>query len=231
MEISQISPTYLTHLQLLHQILKRRNLLLRADADPHQINTMLETLDQQLTESAAEIFCLRLQVIHQLSAYAARYYSLLSQEQEALELSYQNFLQTHSKLTLEQAMHAYSQRLRESREDDFYRSQTTVGPHRDDFQILINNSDARTYASQGQQRSAIVAIRLAEIQLMHDFTSQTPILLLDDITSELDEHRKIHLLSSLTPELQTIITATDRQPIVASFPMNNTFHVENGRVS
>ncbi len=231
MEISQVSPTYLTHLQLLHKILKRRNLLLRAEAEPNQINTMLDGLDQQLVESAAEIFHLRHQVIQQLSAHAARYYSLLSQEQEHLELSYQNFLETRSKLSPEQAMLAYSQRLRESREGDFYRAQTTVGPHRDDIQILINKNDARTYASQGQQRSAIIAIRLAEIHLMHDFTGQTPILLLDDITSELDEHRKIQLLSLLTQNLQTIITATDRQPITSRFPMDKTFHVENGGLS
>lgn len=231
MEISQISSTYLTHLQRLHQILKRRNLLLRAEVDAGQINTMLDSLDQQLVESAAEIFRLRYQVIQQLSAYASRYYSLLSQEHEHLKLLYQNFLETSSELSLAQATDAYSQRLHERREDDFYRAQTTVGPHRDDLQILINNGDARIYASQGQQRSAIIALRLAEIHLMQDFTGQTPLLLLDDITSELDEHRKIHLLSSLTQNLQTIITATDPQIITDRFPMDRTFHIENGRLA
>jgi DNA replication and repair protein RecF len=230
MEISQISSSYLANLQRFYQILKRRNLLLKSEPTHEQITTMLETLDHQLAESAAEIFRLRQVVIQHLSSHAARYYSLLSEGHEQLMLSYQNFLEHPGELSPEETMLAYSRRLRETREDDLYRAQTTIGPHRDDLQVLINNNDARTYGSQGQQRSAAISIRLAEIHLMQNFTGQTPVLLLDDITSELDEVRTTHLLSSLISNLQTILTATDPEVVTVYFPSLNAFHVENGGV-
>jgi DNA replication and repair protein RecF len=111
-----------------------------------------------------------------------------------------------------------------------YRGNTNAGPHRDDFRITIGGQDARIYGSQGQQRSAMIALRLAEINLMKAYTGLTPILLLDDIVSELDERRRLHFLSLLDPNLQTFITGTDADTLRGALPVEKTFQICNGRI-
>ena len=108
---------------------------------------------------------------------------------------------------------------------------TTVGPHRDDIGFLIGDMDIRKYGSQGQQRTAALSLKLSEIELVKLATHDTPILLLDDVLSELDKHRQNYLLDSIH-DIQTLITCTGLDEFVNHrFSINKVFHVQNGHVS
>ncbi len=231
MEGCQINHSYLYHLQRYAQVLRQRNALLKSNIDEQDLVNSLDTWDEQLAVSAAEIFCFRRDFIKRLARAAQKLYSGIADSNETLDLAYDNFIGTDDTgLNAAAAEELYRIALRRSRGEDLYRGLTTCGPHRDDFHILIGGQDARTFASQGQQRSAIIALRLAEIQLMQEYTGRTPLLLLDDIVSELDEHRRHHFLSLLKPRLQTFITGTDADTLRGSLPVEKTFHIHAGNI-
>ena len=108
--------------------------------------------------------------------------------------------------------------------------QTTVGPHRDDFSFMVGNIDIRKFGSQGQQRTAALSLKLSEIELVRKITKDNPILLLDDVLSELDSNRQNYLLSTIG-EIQTIITCTGLDEFVNNrFEIDKVFQIENGKI-
>lgn len=120
--------------------------------------------------------------------------------------------------------------MKESQEKDIRSKITSVGPHRDDFSFIVNGIDIRKYGSQGQQRTAALSLKLSEIELVKKMTKDTPVLLLDDVLSELDSNRQNYLLSSLG-DIQTIITCTGLDEFVNNrFEINKIFKVTNGVV-
>lgn len=127
-------------------------------------------------------------------------------------------------MTLEQA-------LNRSRERDIRIKSTSVGPHRDDICFMIGDMDIRKYGSQGQQRTAALSLKLSEIELVKQMIHDTPVLLLDDVLSELDKHRQNYLLDSIH-DVQTLITCTGVEDFVNHrFSINKVFHVQNGQVT
>ena len=121
--------------------------------------------------------------------------------------------------------------LKKNRERDIRMKSTSAGPHRDDIGFLTGDMDIRRYGSQGQQRTAALSLKLSEIELVRLATHDTPILLLDDVLSELDKHRQNYLLDSIH-DIQTLITCTGVEDFVNHrFSINKVFHVQNGQVT
>ena len=231
MEGCQMDHNYLYHLQRYALILRQRNALLKSSMEDSELAESLEVWDEQIASPASEIFCFRREFLKKLSFASSNIYNGIADSSEVLTLEYDNFLgRSETTLNREVAEALCMDLMRRSRAEDIYRGTTTCGPHRDDFRIIIDGQDARAFASQGQQRSAIIALRLAEIALMKQYTGLSPILLLDDIVSELDEKRRRHFLKLLDPSLQTFITGTDSDALQDVLPVEKSFQIVGGRI-
>lgn len=232
-ELSQVSANYLHHLQVYNRVLAQRNSLLRDIAEKGHPAGMLDVWDEQLVAAGAEIVARRVHAMDRISALAAQYHSTLADARESLTLDYQSSAwepgQPVAVNTIAQRM---SEQLRRVRSDDLRRSQTTTGPHRDDIIFRIDGRDARLFASQGQQRTAVLALKFAELGYMRAELDEYPVLLLDDVASELDPNRRHFLLNSVQDEVQSFVTCTDLTDLTArEWPANHRlFHVKAGTV-
>lgn len=190
--LSQIRPTHYYALQRYARALKQRNELLRA-----QVYEALDDFDETLARAGAEVMRHRAWYIERLTEAAGETHARIAGGREALSLEYRPG-----------AGDDMLERLRANRAADMRRMSTSVGAHRDDIGILIDGRDARVFGSQGQQRTAALSLRLSELRVMRDACGEWPILMLDDVMSELDPARRRSLVDSLE-EVQTIITCTD----------------------
>ena len=202
MELGQIKPIYLSDLSSYNHVLKQRNSYLKTS---HNINeTFLSVLDEQLVEYGFRVMLHRSEFIKKLEAFGRKKHFEISE----------TFLQA----------------LEKSRSRDLFKKNTGVGPHRDDMVFLINGVDA-SFASQGQHRSLVLSIKLAEIELMESITKESPILLLDDVMSELDNTRQLKLLETISQNTQTFITTTSLGHL-QNLPDNlSVFTVNDGQIS
>jgi len=193
MELSQIDVPYLHALQHYRQALKQRNELLRT----HKVDeALLDVWDEQLVHHGQAIVQARQGFLSQLGALAQTAYAHITGG-ERLDVTYQPDVPSDLKPALAKA-----------RASDIRRQMTTHGPHRDDFDINVNRQLARSFASQGQQKAASLALKLAELALVRERTGEHPILMLDEVLSELDEKRARMLFSSIDPEVQCFVTTT-----------------------
>ncbi len=215
--ISRTDRSYFRDLQEFWRILAHRNRLLKKlRSDPgrrgaesfHSPQAQLEVWDQALSEQAAALLEKRLDYTARLTAYAALSLQHLTASREALDIQYRGFTGLEASLDRSGIAELYRERLARSREDDLLRGSTSQGPHRDDLLITLNGSDARLYASQGQQRSAVLALKIAELMLLNEITGEKPILLLDDVMSELDSSRRSRLMEVIRDH-QVFLTATE----------------------
>jgi DNA replication and repair protein RecF len=196
MELSQVSAPYLGALQQFRQVLRQRNELLRTQpVDPN----LLEVWDAQFVTHATVLMGERAQFVAELAEKARAAYSGIAGDEE-LQILYQPDVAEAGDL---------HRVLRKSRDSDIRRQMTTHGPHRDDVEFRIAGTLARTFASQGQQRTAALAVKLAEAALLHARTGEHPILMLDEALSELDDLRSERLFSSIHPDIQCLITTAD----------------------
>lgn len=196
MELSQLYPAYLRALQEYRQLVKQRNELLRQrkpDAD------MLDAWDAQLAKHGEVIVRERARFIERLGALAADAYAKLA-EDEALSLRYKPDIKVGA---------PYLDLLGAARESDLRHQVTERGPHRDDIEFAIESKAARRMASQGQQRTAALAVKLAELEFVREHTGEYPLLMLDDALSELDAARSARLLTLLPSDAQCFLTTTD----------------------
>jgi len=206
-EISGAMPGYLPVLKKYRRILAQRNALLKEIAYSASMASLLDTWDGQLAETGARVMTYRLSYLKQLNQVARKLHSELSSGAEKLALFYQNNLIDH--FVEREAIEAvFRQRLTEGRNEDIKRGSTQYGPHVDDIVVHINGREARKYASQGQQRTAAVALKLSQMDIYHAVNGDYPVVLLDDILSELDERRQENILSVLDRS-QSFITCTD----------------------
>ncbi len=195
MELAQISPPYLSALQHYRQALKQRNELLRQrKMDP----ALLSPWEVQLCEQARVIHEHREAYIAELSKRATEKYTAIA-EQEHLELRYAPDVADPSLLL---------ETLERNRESDQRRQTTQHGPHRDDIGIRLDDQPARTHASQGQQKSIVLALKLAEVDLIRSRIGENPILMMDEVMAELDSKRSASLLEAMTPDVQCLLTTT-----------------------
>ena len=220
LELSQIDKVYLSNLSNYNRIINQRNSLLKELYHQDHLMDTLDIWDMQLAEYGTKVIESRKQFIRQVNQIIADIHYRLTGGRERIELSYESSL---GSLSLEQA-------LKKNRERDIRMKSTSVGPHRDDLCFLSGDLDIRKFGSQGQQRTAALSLKLSEIELVKEVIKDTPILLLDDVLSELDKHRQNYLLDSIH-DIQTLITCTGVDEFVNyRFEVNKVFHVQNGQV-
>lgn len=209
MEISQISPGYYRELLLYNRAVMQRNLLLKKMRYENGIS--VEEWDRQIASFAASIVKRRLQALHKMSILSGIIHKRLSNEEEKLAVSYRQPYYQQTVHTADNMVDAawYYKLLKDRMEEDIYRASTSIGPHRDDLCFQINGADVKKYGSQGQQRTAVLSLKLSELEFIKSEVGEYPILLLDDVMSELDETRRQALLRYVRGRIQTFITTTD----------------------
>jgi len=226
--ISQISPTYLHQLQTYQLILKQRNELLKQIKDKHATNDLLAPWDEQLLEAGAGLMRKREEVIARLALFARKRHGELTNSEEYLDIGYKkSFECTNS----EDLISCYRNALSQSLYADTLRGSTSSGPHRDDLTVLINNFDAKRFGSQGQHRTATLSLKLAELELIRDEVDELPIVLLDDVASELDRNRATFLFNLLDKlNVQVFATTTQLDNLCVNLSECAIFRVKSGTV-
>lgn len=208
--LCQMDKLYLYDLSKYNKILNNRNRLLK---DIQYKNDLMDTLsvwDMQLLEYGKKIMQKRKDLIKNINFLSCNIHKKLTGEKEELLLHYEPSIQEDE----------FYETLLKNREKDIKFKNTSIGPHRDDILFQINQIDIRKYGSQGQQRTAALSLKLSEIELVKKYIKNTPILLLDDVLSELDANRQTYLLDCIN-DIQTIITCTGLDDFV-----NNRFHID-----
>jgi DNA replication and repair protein RecF len=206
-EFSQMSPKYLYIANQYRNVLKQRNQYLKQLQTKQAKDTVfLDVLTEQLVGFGSELVARRLLLVDRLSAAAAPIHADITQGNEQLVIGYVSQLGAEELVDQESIAAAMLARFVRLRQREMMMGTTLLGPHRDDLQFMVNEHDVATFGSQGQQRTTALAVKLAEIDLMKDETGEYPILLLDDVLSELDTNRQTHLLTAMQDKVQTFIT-------------------------
>lgn len=214
MEIGQVSPRYMHDLSSYQKILQQRNHYLKQLQKQKDRNTtMLEVLTSQLTEVAAKIIIKRFEFLDLLQKWAEPIHKGISRGLETLEIQYKASIDVSEKTELSKMVEVYEQKFAKIRDREIERGMTLAGPHRDDLLFFVNGKDVQTFGSQGQQRTTALSLKLAEIELIHSEIGEYPILLLDDVLSELDDFRQSHLLNTIQGKVQTFVTTTSVEGI------------------
>lgn len=220
LELCQLDPLYLSDLASYHHVLNQRNRLLKDLSFHSSQNDLLDVWDLQMIRYGKSIIEKRMQFVQELNEIAADIHRNLTGGSEMLELIYEPDTQAEK----------LDEVLEQNRDKDRRMKLTSAGPHRDDLNFMINTRDIRKYGSQGQQRTAALSLKLSEIYLVKKKIKDTPVLLLDDVLSELDSHRQNYLLECLH-DLQTLVTCTGLDDFIShQFQINKVFQVVNGKV-
>ncbi len=221
MELCQLDSFYLYNLNHYNKIVNQRNKLLKDMYMNPELRDTLAIWDSQLVSFGSKIIERRKLFTDQLNEIIYDIHKKLSGGKEDIYVSYEPDVSIES----------FENRLKANQERDIKLKQTTAGPHRDDFSFMNNNIDIRRFGSQGQQRTAALSLKLSEIELVKKIAKDTPILLLDDVLSELDSNRQNYLLNSIG-DIQTIITCTGLEEFVNNrFEVNKIYKVTNGVVA
>lgn len=220
MELCQLSRVYYYDLQQYYRILKQRNNLLKEIQKKPSLQETLFVWDEQMVEYGERIIAARRRFLVRLDEIAAEKLARLTGGRDSLQTLYRPNCEEGS----------FAERLHRNLERDILFGATQSGPHKDDISFLVNGREAKVYGSQGQQRTTALAARLAEIDLIREETGELPVLLLDDVFSELDESRQKYLLESIDG-LQAFVTCTGIEDSVRKYiSRDNLFYVENGNI-
>lgn len=224
-ELCQIKPIYYKNLARYKKILQHRNSLLKQE----NINEdVLAVWNEELAEYGSKIILERKGFIERLNKISCEINKSITNGKEALEIEYDSNVKCQPSL-IEQKGYFIDQ-LNKNIKNDIFRRNTTVGPHKDDLKICVENIDIRHFGSQGQQRTAALSLKLAEIKLIKEETGEEPVLLLDDVLSELDSERQSFLINSLD-NVQLFITTTEiGEELKRNLPEGYTFSVQKGNV-
>ena len=214
-EFGQINAEYLYFASKYKQVLQQKNNYLKqlASGAAHDI-LFLDVLSDQLAGVAAEVIVRRFKFLKFLDHYAQNAYTSISSSNEKLKINYRPSVRD---ITEDDDVEIVYQKLlasfQKNKQMELLKKTTLSGPHRDDIEFELDGKDAHLYGSQGQQRTIALSVKLAEIQLVHHLTSEYPLLLLDDVMSELDHSRQSALLNYIHGKTQTFITTTDLEGI------------------
>lgn len=225
--LCQLKPNYAKVLAKYNHTLQQRNALLKDIQFHPELLDTLDVWDDRLSSYGAAVVAERVKYTALLSEQSAEIYAGLSGNKEKLKINYiSNFGGYDGDAqTIKDLLKA---RFLESRRDDIFNKMTVAGPHRDDLQIQIDALSARAFGSQGQQRSAALALKLSEANIIKEITGEEPVILLDDVMSELDETRQDYILNHLGAR-QVFITCCDPTTVLRLCE-GRTFHMEEGRV-
>lgn len=221
MELCQLDNIYLYNLNNYNKIINQRNKLLKDMFMNPDLKETLNIWDMQLVSYGIKIIERRKVFVDQLNEIIYDIHKKLSGDREELRIVYEPNVEASD----------FERSMKNSQDRDIRAKMTTVGPHRDDFSIMVGDVDIRKFGSQGQQRTAALSLKLSEIELVKRITKDNPVLLLDDVLSELDSNRQNYLLNSIG-DIQTIITCTGLEEFVNNrFEINRVFNVSDGKVS
>jgi len=246
--LAQSTPAYARVLSEYNQALTQRNALLKMLGERSGNSDQLEVWDDALTRLGAQIILWRIEAIQQIERLASRVHHELTHGSEILRLAYDpafdplpkpngqmglkiDTIIDRSGLELDEIQNGFRTRLRELRGEEIARGVTTIGPHRDDLRFLSNHIDLGDYGSRGQVRTALLALKLAEVNWMKDRTGEWPVILLDEVMAELDLQRRADLLQYIGESEQVLFTTTDLNLFTPEFTEQaEVWRVESGRV-
>lgn len=226
--ICRFKPRYANIYTRYNKILSQRNALLKSIAQNGGEN-MLEPWDLSLASWGAHLIFERLSYIKLLKEYSEKIYHGISSGQEELSINYKSSFGVFENDSVQEIENKLIDKLKSSRKEDINYRFTTAGPHRDDIEILINNKSARSYGSQGQQRSAVIALKLSEADILQQEKEEKPVIILDDVLSELDIERQKFLLNK-TKDRQVFISCCDKSA-VEYLEFGRVFYVDNGEIT
>ena len=246
--LAQSTPAYARVLSEYNQALTQRNALLKSLGERGGSGDQLEVWDDTLTRLGAQIILWRIEAIQQIDRLASRVHHELTRGKEILHLSYEpafdplpkpngqlglkiNTVIDRSGLELDEIRDGFRARLRELRREEIARGVTTIGPHRDEVRFLANEIDLGHYGSRGQVRTALLSLKLAEVNWMKDRTGEWPVILLDEVMAELDLYRRADLLKYVGESEQVLFTTTDLNLFPSDFAQKvEVWQVSGGKV-
>jgi DNA replication and repair protein RecF len=246
--LAQSTPVYARVLSEYNQALTQRNALLKTLGERGGNSDQLEVWDDTLTRLGAQLILWRIEAVHQLERLAARVHHELTHGSEILRLSYEPAFDPlpkperqlglkmetvidRSALKLNDIQDGFRDRLRELRSEEIARGVTTTGPHRDELRFIANDIDLGHYGSRGQIRTALLALKLAEVNWMKERTGEWPVILLDEVMAELDIQRRTDLLKYVGASEQVLFTTTDLNLFAADFVESaEVWKVHDGKI-
>ncbi len=226
--ISALYPKYSNNIVRYNAVLKQRNSTLKNyELSPKDNDILLDYYDEALAEAGTILTAMKRDYISKIKAHAYSAYASISDNKDELKLHYCSQV-CNGDETDEEVKARFIERLQKSRQTDVEKKMTTIGPHRDDIAFYINSKSARIFASQGQRRSAALAVKFAEAVISEEVTKEIPIIMLDDVMSELDQQRQHDLFKNLK-NCQTFITCCDKDQ-VRRFTEGKYFEIKNGEI-
>jgi DNA replication and repair protein RecF len=227
--LCQVEPRYCQALLKYRKVVAQRSALLKRIRDNLEEPQMLNYLDEQLTLLASQIIYERQRMVTTLNQYANEFQQAISGGREQLQIVYRPSLKVDEALSLTETQKSYREQLREIRKREIIQGVCLLGPHRDDLEFVVNGINMLTYGSRGQQRTVALAAKLAELTFMRIRTGDEPVLLLDDVFSELDHLRRDYLLNQVIQYEQVFLTSTD----LTNFPLEilqraSIYHIVDG---
>lgn len=235
LEISQVNPYYHYNLQKYKQVVRQRNLLLKEmrmqTKKAERNRELLFVWDQQLSDLGSRLIKKRLEVVEKLDILARLTHRKITDGRETLRMKYSSSLgEITNQLKFAEIKEIFQRQLLSKVDYEIHRGSTLLGPHLDDLELLVNEINVRQYGSQGQQRTTALALKISELEFMKSEIGEYPILLLDDVFSELDSVRKSHLLEVIKDKIQTFITSTDTESVREIQGKYHLFTVTDGQV-
>ncbi|MFV0519133.1 MAG: DNA replication/repair protein RecF [Lachnospirales bacterium] len=222
-ELCQLSSVYLNNLKQYNQVLKQRNNLLKKIQKDSSLENELFIWDKQLVDFGIKIYKSRVEFIEKINVFSKLLHNKITNNEEILEMKYKSNININD----------FEDKLASYHKKDIITGTTNLGIHKDDIVFLINDRDVRIFGSQGQQRSASLSVKLAEINLIKDLKNKTPILLLDDVLSELDKKRQSFLIQEID-DMQIILTCTGVEDFIRCFKNKENlkiFKVDKGCIT
>lgn len=233
--LSQIKPTYFYDLQQYSRILTQRNHLLRditkSENKKGKLKDTLGVWSEKLAETGSRIILERIKYLSKLNKKAFENHKKLTGGREEIEIIYSPSINVGNCNDIEEVRKEFIRHIEKDKEKEIQIGTTLYGPQRDDIEIKINKRNVRMYGSQGQQRTAVLTLKFSEIEILRELIGEYPVLLLDDVFSELDSIRQEYIIESLE-NIQTFITCTDKKFYDRGIKKKNTklYFVENGKV-
>ncbi len=230
-EMSHISPAYYHLLISYNRTLDQRNSYLKQMQFKKSFDLeYMEIWDEKLSDLGAQITLRRIEFIEKLAQMSTNIHSQVTNHTELLEVKYISSLTSKKALEYDTIYKEFLMILKQNHKRDVERGYTTQGPHRDDLGLSVNGKDLRSYGSQGQQRTAALSLKLSEIEIIHNELGEYPILLLDDVMSELDSHRQNFLIKTFD-KVQTIVTSTEIGQLYQDhLEGGKLFRISNGNI-
>ena len=237
-QLSQIDKIYVNLIQNYNKTLNQRNALLKdiyktTGNNRQDLISILDTYDEQMVDYGLEVIKKRSENIKELAKKIYNIHLLISDNKEKLIVDYENDIKGSSELVGESSnspKEIYLKKLKETRDTDIKNQYTMIGPHRDDISFKVEDKDIRKFGSQGQKKTTAISLKLSELEMLKEKINDTPVLLLDDVFSELDETRQKLLVSNLKG-IQTIITCTGiKKNIFDLLKPEKVFNVADNKV-